>query len=59
MKKYYEAYEDRYKTAHEKGVSWSSSQPSGLIEPSGRGDSAFGVSGARLKMGFMCRTSLL
>ena len=26
MKKYYEAYEDRYKTAHEKGVSWSSSQ---------------------------------
>lgn len=21
-RKYYEAYEDRYKTAHEKGVSW-------------------------------------
>ena len=22
-RKYYEAYEDRYKTAHEKGVSWA------------------------------------
>ena len=22
-RKYYEAYEDRYKTAHEKGVSWT------------------------------------
>ena len=31
MKKYYEAYEDRYKTAHEKGVSWSSSQCTPIV----------------------------
>ena len=31
MKKYYEAYEDRYKTAHEKGVSWSSSQGTPIV----------------------------
>ena len=31
MKKYYEAYEDRYKTAHEKGVSWSSNQCTPIV----------------------------
>ena len=31
MKKYYEAYEDRYKTAHEKCVSWSSSQCTPIV----------------------------
>lgn len=31
MKKYYEAYEDRYKTAHEKGVSWSSDQCTPIV----------------------------
>ena len=31
MKKYYEAFEDRYKTAHEKGVSWSSDQCTPIV----------------------------
>ena len=31
MKKYYEAYEDRYKTAHENGVSWSSDQCTPIV----------------------------
>ena len=31
MKKYYEAYEDRYKTAHEKGVSWSSNKCTPIV----------------------------
>lgn len=30
-KKYYEAYEDRYKTAHAKGVSWLSDQSSPIV----------------------------
>ena len=31
MKKYYEAYDNRYKTIHEKGMSWSSDIPTPLI----------------------------
>ena len=30
-RKYYEAYEDRYKTAHAKGVSWSSDKNSPIV----------------------------
>lgn len=31
MKKYYEAYEERYKTAHEFGVSWMSDEPTPIV----------------------------
>lgn len=31
VKKYYEAYEERYKTAHSKGVSWSSEKCSPIV----------------------------
>lgn len=31
MKKYYEAYDERYKTAHLKGVSWSSEKSSPIV----------------------------
>ena len=31
-RKYYEAYEDRYKTAHEKGVSWEQMNGSLTVE---------------------------
>ena len=30
-KKYYEAYNDRYKAAHEKGVSWASDESSPIV----------------------------
>ena len=30
-KKYYEAYEERYKVAHEKGVSWMSNEPTPIV----------------------------
>lgn len=30
-RKYYEAYEDRYKTAHAKGVCWSSDKNSPIV----------------------------
>lgn len=31
MKQYYEAYDERYKTAHEKGVSWSSENSTPIV----------------------------
>ncbi len=31
MKKYYEAYDERYKTVHQKGVSWSSDRPTPIV----------------------------
>lgn len=31
MKKYYEAYEERYKTLHEKGLSWASDKATPLV----------------------------
>ncbi len=31
MKKYYEAYDERYKTAHLKGISWSSEKSSPIV----------------------------
>ena len=31
MRKYYEAYDERYKTAHEKGVSWSSENRTPIV----------------------------
>lgn len=31
MKQYYEAYEERYKTAHEKGVTWSSENSTPIV----------------------------
>ena len=31
MRKYYEAYDERYKTAHEKGVSWSSENSTPIV----------------------------
>ncbi len=31
MKKYYEAYDERYKVAHSKGVSWSSDKSSPIV----------------------------
>lgn len=31
MKKYYEAYDERYKTAHERGVSWSSEKRTPIV----------------------------
>ncbi len=31
MRKYYEAYEERYKTAHEKGVTWSSQKRTPIV----------------------------
>ncbi|MBR2745597.1 MAG: methyltransferase domain-containing protein [Erysipelotrichaceae bacterium] len=31
MKKYYEAYDSRYKTVHEKGYSWSSDTPTPIV----------------------------
>ena len=31
MKKYYEAYEERYKTIHKKGYSWSSNQATPIV----------------------------
>lgn len=31
MKKYYEAYDERYKTAHQKGVSWASGESSPIV----------------------------
>ena len=31
MKKYYEAYDERYKTAHRKGVSWSSDKNTPIV----------------------------
>ena len=31
MKKYYEAYEDRYKSAHESGVSWAGENPTPIV----------------------------
>lgn len=31
MKKYYQAYEDRYQTIHQKGFSWSSDKPTPIV----------------------------
>ena len=31
MRKYYEAYEERYKTAHEAGIQWASNQPTPIV----------------------------
>ena len=31
MKQYYNAYDERYKTAHEKGVNWAGSEPTPIV----------------------------